>query len=184
MDYECSFVSEANGSTNDFILGIKVPIASLCPCSKEISEYGAHNQRGYITIKVRSMLQKGGTPALIWLEELIDVAGSAASAPVFPLLKRADERHLTMLAYDNPAFVEDIVRDVAMSLKGDSRVAWFQVRTENQESIHNHNVFAQVTWDKAGMASGKDRTLSPSVEENLGVISHQLNTQSGSQSSR
>ena len=130
------------------------------------------------------MLQKGGTPALIWLEELIDVAGSAASAPVFPLLKRADERHLTMLAYDNPAFVEDIVRDVAMSLKGDSRVAWFQVRTENQESIHNHNVFAQVTWDKAGMASGKDRTLSPSVEENLGVISHQLNTQSGSQSSR
>jgi GTP cyclohydrolase I len=150
MDYECWFVGEANGLADDFVLGIRVPVSSLCPCSKAISDYGAHNQRGYIKIEVRSVPDENGSPNFIWLEELIEVAEKAASAPVFPLLKREDERFVTMQAYDNPVFVEDMVRNVAASLMGDSRVEWFRVLAENHESIHNHNVFAQVTWAKFG----------------------------------
>src|SRR5262245_47176368 len=98
MDYECSFVGEANGVANDFVIGIRVPVSSLCPCSKAISDYGAHNQRGYIRIEVRSVPNKNGVQEFIWLEELIEVAEKAASAPVFPLLKREDERFVTMQA--------------------------------------------------------------------------------------
>ncbi len=146
MDYECTFVGEANGGKDDFILGVQVPVTSLCPCSKAISDYGAHNQRGYITIEVRSIQGKDGNPQLIWIEELIEIAEKSASAPVYPLIKRADERHVTMQAYDNPVFVEDMVRNVAVKLQADWRVAWFQVQAVNQESIHNHNAFAQVEW--------------------------------------
>jgi GTP cyclohydrolase IB len=148
MDYECSFVGEVNGMVDDFVLGIRVPVSSLCPCSKAISDYGAHNQRGYIKIDVRSGPDDNGNSEFIWLEELIEVAEKAASAPVYPLLKRDDERFVTMQAYDNPVFVEDMVRNVAESLMADSRVAWFCVRAENHESIHNHNVFAQVSWSR------------------------------------
>jgi GTP cyclohydrolase I len=145
MDYECSFVGEANGGDEDFVLGVQVPVTSLCPCSKAISDYGAHNQRGIITIAVRTA-RKDGEAALIWIEELIDIAERSASAPVYPLLKRADERHVTMQAYDNPVFVEDMVRNVAAQLQEDSRVAWFRVHAVNHESIHNHGAFASVTW--------------------------------------
>ena len=141
MDYECSFEGEVNGGAADFVLGVGVPVTSLCPCSKEISDYGAHIQRGYIQIQVRSS-------DIVWIEELIEVAEASASAPVYARLKRADERHLTMQAYDNPVFVEDIVRNVAVRLRADPRVTWFRVRAENQESIHNHNAFAQVTWER------------------------------------
>ena len=123
-----------------------VPVTSLCPCSKEISDYGAHNQRGYVTIEVRSAADETGAPTLIWIEELIAVAEQSASAPVYALLKRPDERHVTMQAYDHPAFVEDIVRAVAVHLQEDARVAWFRVRVVNHESIHNHSAFAQVEW--------------------------------------
>jgi GTP cyclohydrolase I len=115
-----------------------VPVTSLCPCSKAISDYGAHNQRGYIRIYTRST-------EIVWIEELIDVAESSASTPVYALLKREDERYLTMQAYENPVFVEDMVRNAAVRLREDPRITWFRVRAENHESIHNHNAFAQVT---------------------------------------
>ena len=142
MDYECTFRGEVNGGQADFMLGVKVPVTSLCPCSKAISDYGAHNQRGHLDIQVRS-------EEIVWIEELIEVAEGSASAPVFALLKREDERHLTMQAYDNPVFVEDMVRNVAVSLRSDERIVWFRVRAENQESIHNHIAFAQVTWQRS-----------------------------------
>lgn len=146
MEYECSFSGEANGNVEDFVLGVRVPVTSLCPCSKAISDYGAHNQRGQVSIEVRSTLDGQKIPRLIWIEELITVAEKSASAPVYPLLKRADERHVTMQAYDNPVFVEDIVRGVAGRLKKDPRVAWFRVHVENHESIHSYSAFARVEW--------------------------------------
>ena len=122
--------------------------SSLCPCSKAISDYGAHNQRGHIQLEVRSRQSPTGEPALIWIEELIAVAEEAASAPVYPLLKRSDERHVTMQAYDNPVFVEDMVRNVAVRLRADERISWFQIHAVNQESIHNHSAFARVAWSR------------------------------------
>jgi GTP cyclohydrolase IB len=149
MDYQCKFVGEANGSKSDFTLSVCVPVTSLCPCSKAISDYGAHNQRGEITIKVRSCATDTGGPALIWIEELIEIAESSASSPVYALLKRADERHVTMHAYDNPVFVEDIVRNVAAKLQGDERLTWFHVHALNHESIHNHGAFAEIEWTRS-----------------------------------
>ena len=147
MDYECTFIGDANGNGEDFVLGVQVPVTSLCPCSKAISDYGAHNQRGVITMEVRCV-RHDGELALIWIEELIEVAERSASAPVYPLLKRADERHVTMQAYDNPVFVEDMVRNVAAELRADNRVAWFRVHAVNHESIHNHGAFAGVEWSR------------------------------------
>jgi GTP cyclohydrolase I len=144
MDYECSFLGELNESKEDFILRVRVPVTSLCPCSKQISDYGAHNQRGFVTIDVRLVRSAEGAPSTIWIEDLIEIAENSASAPVYPLLKRPDERYITMQAYDNPAFVEDIVREVAKLLERDQRVSWFRVQVVNHESIHNHNVFACV----------------------------------------
>lgn len=148
MDYDCSFVGEANGQANDFVLGARVPVTSLCPCSKEISDYGAHNQRGYITIEVRGHVcpKSPDDAGFIWLEELIELAESSASAPVYPLIKRPDERHITMQAYENPVFVEDMVRNVALGLQRDTRVTWFRVHARNEESIHNHSAFASLEW--------------------------------------
>lgn len=144
MDYECFFQAETNGHMNDFIVGVKVPVKSLCPCSKAISDYGAHNQRGIVTIQVRPTTDSNGVPELIWIEELIEIAEKSASAPVYPLLKREDERFVTMQAYDNPVFVEDVARNVTRHLRADGRVAWFEVRVVNHESIHNHSAFAVV----------------------------------------
>jgi GTP cyclohydrolase I len=148
MDYECSYIGESNGNGDDFVLGVTVPVTSLCPCSKEISDYSAHNQRGYVTIQVRTVSGAGSDPAIIWIEELVGVSERSASAPVYPLLKRIDERQVTMQAYDNPVFVEDIVRNVAVQLQEDSRVAWFRVSAVNQESIHNHSAFAAIEWQR------------------------------------
>jgi GTP cyclohydrolase IB len=144
MDYECFFQAEANGHMNDFVVGVKVPVKSLCPCSKAISDYGAHNQRGIVTLQIRPVADPEGVPALIWIEELIEIAEKSASAPVYPLLKREDERFVTMQAYDNPVFVEDVARNVARHLRADGRIAWFEVRVVNHESIHNHSAFAVV----------------------------------------
>jgi GTP cyclohydrolase IB len=148
VDYECYFSGDSNGHTDNFTVGVKVPVTSLCPCSKAISDYGAHNQRGEITIEVRSVATDAGEPTIIWIEELIEAAESSASAPVYALLKRADERHVTMQAYDNPVFVEDMARNVAVKLQADQRVAWFRVNAVNQESIHNHNAFAELQWQR------------------------------------
>lgn len=146
MDYECSFVAESNGKGDDFVLGVRVPVTSVCPCSKAISDYGAHNQRGYISVEVRSRRTADDRPDLIWIEEVIAIAEACASAPVYPLLKRADERHVTMQAYDNPVFVEDMVRNVALKLQQDERVSWYRVGALNEESIHNHAAYAKTAW--------------------------------------
>jgi len=149
VDYECYFRGHSNGTQDDFVVGVKVPVTSLCPCSKTISDYGAHNQRGQITIEVRSVPAKGAEPTIIWIEELIEIAEKSASAPVYALLKRVDERFVTMQAYDNPVFVEDMVRNAAARLQADNRVAWFSVHVVNDESIHNHGAFAQLEWRRS-----------------------------------
>ncbi|HET6719712.1 MAG TPA: GTP cyclohydrolase, FolE2/MptA family, partial [Rhodocyclaceae bacterium] len=121
----------------EFTMQVVVPATSLCPCSKEISAYGAHNQRSYISIEA----ELAGEMAI---EELIDIAECSASCEVYGLLKRPDEKYVTERAYDNPKFVEDLVRDVALALNGEKRVASYVVEAENYESIHNHSAFARI----------------------------------------
>jgi GTP cyclohydrolase I len=147
MEYECRLAAVSNGERSQISVEVRVPVTSLCPCSKEVSDYGAHNQRGYVEIEATSPWPAGDAAGL-WMEDLIEVAEAAGSSPVYPLLKRSDEREVTMRAYDNPAFVEDIVRDVAVTLRDDVRVASFRVRATNQESIHNHNAVAQLHWER------------------------------------
>lgn len=144
MDYECTLIGEMVGEREDFIIGVRVPVTSLCPCSKTISDYGAHNQRTYVTIEVRGAPISPHASDFVWIEELVEIAETSASAPLYPLLKRPDERHVTMQAYDNPAFVEDIVREAALKLRKDARIAWLRVSAKSDESIHNHSAFAQV----------------------------------------
>ena len=120
-------------------VGVRVPVASLCPCSKEISDYGAHNQRGHVDVDV--VCRRG---EIVWIEDLVGAAEAAASAPLYALLKRPDERFVTMQAYENPAFVEDIARDVAVTLRDDDRVERFAVTVTNLESIHAHNAVATI----------------------------------------
>jgi GTP cyclohydrolase I len=142
MDYVCTFEGTSNGS-DDFIMGVKAPATSLCPCSKEISDYGAHNQRCRIEAKVRF---KG----MVWIEEVVAMLEQAASCPVFAVLKRPDEKYVTEHAFENPKFVEDIVRDLALLLEKEERITWYSINSENFESIHNHNAYAQITRDKRG----------------------------------
>ena len=142
-DYEGRLTAEVDGPRERLEVGVRVPVASLCPCSKEISDYGAHNQRGYVDLDVRCRPDRP-----VWLQDLIEVAESCGSAPIYSLLKRVDERHVTMEAYDNPAFVEDIARDAAVALRADPRVEAFTVRVANQESIHNHEAVARVCWER------------------------------------
>jgi len=144
MDYHCRFTGEANRPQTSVTLAVAVPVTSVCPCSKAISDYGAHNQRSHITISVRTRVGEDGEPEGIWIEELVDIAERSASAPVFPLLKRPDERYVTMLAHDNPVFVEDMARNVASVLRRDARLEWFRVEASSDESIHNHSAFARV----------------------------------------
>ncbi len=144
MDYRCTFIGDSTGTTNDFLLRVRVPVGTLCPCSKEISDYGAHNQRGYVTITARTRTLNDGSHDHLWIEDLIEIAEKPASAPIYPLLKRTDERHVTMQAYDNPVFVEDVVRNAAAQLNADPRITSFTVQTVNHESIHNHSAFAVV----------------------------------------
>jgi GTP cyclohydrolase I len=141
MPYKVSFECAANGE-EDFILGVKVPATSLCPCSKTISEYGAHNQRCEIEARVRAGRK------MMWIEELVEHCEKAASAPVYSVLKRPDEKHVTEEAYDNPKFVEDIVRDLAVRLDEDDRIVWYGINSENFESIHAHNAYAYIEKDK------------------------------------
>lgn len=141
---DCVFKGTSDSSGDDLVLCVTVPVTTLCPCSREISDYGAHNQRGHVTLEVRPR-RKGGGCELILIEELIEVAEKSGSAPVYALLKRPDERHVTMQAYDNPVFVEDVVRNAAALLRADKRVASFTVKAVNHESIHDHNAFASIS---------------------------------------
>ncbi len=126
-----------------FVMGVKVPATSLCPCSKEISAYGAHNQRCEMQVEVRFAPGR-----YMWIEELFDLVERCASTQVFAVLKRPDEKWVTEAAYDNPKFVEDIVRDLALALDAEERVAWYRAMSENFESIHNHNAYALIEKDK------------------------------------
>ena len=143
VDIEVTFECTSNG-TDDFVLGVKVPATSLCPCSKEIANYGAHNQRCEIELRVRFARDK-----FMWIEDLFELAETKASTQVFAVLKRPDEKFVTESAYDNPKFVEDIVRDLAVALEAEDRIVWYQVNSENFESIHNHNAYAFIEKDKS-----------------------------------
>ncbi len=142
-----SFVAFSSKAGDTLRTRVVVPVKTVCPCSKEISDYGAHNQRGHVTIEVDLKTSRRGW-AWIWIEELVEIAEKSASAPVYALLKRPDERHVTMQAYDNPVFVEDLVRNASVLLKKDPRIASFTVQAVNQESIHAHDAFARVTWKR------------------------------------
>ncbi|MCX5660362.1 MAG: GTP cyclohydrolase FolE2, partial [Planctomycetota bacterium] len=142
LDIEVTFECSSNAQ-DDFVMGVKVPATSLCPCSKEISDYGAHNQRCEMEVKVRFAPGKH-----MWIEELFAKVEMCASTQVFAVLKRPDEKWVTERAYDNPKFVEDIVRDLAVALDNEDRVVWYQVNSENYESIHNHNAYACIERDK------------------------------------
>jgi GTP cyclohydrolase IB len=141
MDYQASLIGEIRDGEPSMWLRVVVPVTSLCPCSKKISERGAHNQRSHITIKARLRSH-------MWLEELIDIAESEASCELYGILKRPDEKYVTERAYDNPKFVEDMVRDVAVRLNEEERIGAYVVESENFESIHNHSAYAQIECDK------------------------------------
>jgi len=141
MNYEASLIGEIHDGREEMWMQVVVPVTSLCPCSKRISERGAHNQRSHITIKAK-------VSDHLWLEELIDIAEQEASSELFGILKRPDEKHVTERAYDNPKFVEDIVRDVAVRLNTEPRVRAYVVEAENFESIHNHSAYALIEKDK------------------------------------
>ncbi|HXE43029.1 MAG TPA: GTP cyclohydrolase FolE2 [Candidatus Baltobacteraceae bacterium] len=135
MDYMARFDAAAIDGKIDFVLTVKVNVTTLCPCSKAIAKYGAHNQRGEVTVALRF-----STP--VWIEDVIAVIESSASSELYSLLKRQDEKAVTERAYENPVFVEDLVRNVALKLNADKRVTWYKVEAENFESIHNHNAYA------------------------------------------
>ncbi len=135
MDYEVGFDAALEGEKLDFVLTVKANVTTLCPCSKAISQYGAHNQRGEVTVQIRSS-------KLIWIEDLIRWIESCGSSEMYSLLKRVDEKAVTERAYENPVFVEDLVRNVALRLNEHPDIFWYQVEAENQESIHNHNAYA------------------------------------------
>lgn len=137
MDYDCLFSCEL-GEEFQFTLGVTIPATTLCPCSKEISLYGAHNQRSKITVKVK--FRPGN---FLWIEDLIDLIEVQASSPVYSLLKREDEKFVTESAYDNPKFVEDVIRDSVLALRGQEKIDWFDIECENFESIHNHSAYAR-----------------------------------------
>ena len=149
IDVDCGFVGEIDGDAIDLVQKVVVTVTSLCPCSKEISDYGAHNQRGALTVEVRTRKGEDGMPITIPTGELIFAAEESASCRIYPVLKRPDERWITMEAYENPVFVEDRVRGVAERLKGDERVESFTVHARNFESIHGHDAFASTSWSRA-----------------------------------
>ncbi|WP_041970802.1 GTP cyclohydrolase FolE2 [Geobacter sp. OR-1] len=136
MEYTCSFSATLSDSF-DFVLGVQVPVTSLCPCSKELSRYGAHNQRGIVSVNIRYR-------DFIWIEDLIELIEECGSSPVWSLLKREDEKFVTEHAFDNPKFVEDMVREVTQRLSALDEVIWFSVSAENFESIHKHSAYASI----------------------------------------
>ena len=141
IDYQVSLIGEVTGDQILMTIKVEVPVTSLCPCSKEISDYGAHNQRSHVTVAVE-------TNSFVWIEDLIDIVEGEASCELYGLLKRPDEKYVTERAYDNPKFVEDMVRDVAAALNADERIDAYVVESENFESIHNHSAYAMVRKDK------------------------------------
>lgn len=140
MAYRCRVIGCLKEKI-DLVVEVEVPICTLCPCSKEISEFGAHNQRGIVNLKIRFK-------KLMWLEDIIKIVEEAGSSEVYSVLKRVDEKYVTEHAYLNPKFVEDVVRDIAKKLLADPNVTWFSVEAENFESIHNHSAYAYIEREK------------------------------------
>ena len=136
MEYICRFCGSSN-EEEDFYVGIVVPITTVCPCSKEISQFGAHNQRSLVTVNLRFK-------KFIWIEDIVQLVEDCASCDLYSILKRPDEKFVTEKAYENPMFVEDVVREIAKRLKKDGNITWFTVESENFESIHNHSAYAYV----------------------------------------
>ena len=151
LDYDVTFIGEIRDGKPTMYIKVLVPVTSLCPCSKEISDYGAHNQRSHVTVKIRNR-------GFIWVEELIDLVEKEASCELFGLLKRPDEKYVTERAYNNPKFVEDMVRDVAIKLDNDGRVGAYVIESENFESIHNHSAYALIERDKEQEVRGGEET--------------------------
>jgi GTP cyclohydrolase I len=145
MAYTCEYIGESTGREHRLFVRISVPISTLCPCSKEISEHGAHNQRGIVCVMI--LFEE-----FFWIEEIIEIVEASASSDVYALLKREDEKYVTEQAYSRPMFVEDVVREVTDKLRMDSRFSWFSVEVENFESIHNHSAYAytEVSSDTPG----------------------------------
>ena len=141
LDYHVTLEGEVKNGTHTMTMKVVVPVTSLCPCSKEISQYGAHNQRSHVTVAVR-------TNAFVWIEDLVELVEKQASSELYGLLKRPDEKYVTERAYDNPKFVEDMVRDVASLLNADDRIDAYVVESENFESIHNHSAYALIEFNK------------------------------------
>jgi len=142
LDYRVTLIGEIHKKVPTMYIKVEVPVTSLCPCSKSISDRGAHNQRSRVTVNVR-------TRGFVWIEEIIELVEQEASCELFGLLKRPDEKYVTERAYDNPKFVEDMVRDVAGRLNADDRIQAYVVESENFESIHNHSAYAMIEHDKA-----------------------------------
>jgi len=137
LDYDVTFLGSSSGSQHETTLKVVVPVTSLCPCSKKISDRGAHNQRSHVTVTIK-------TREFVWIEDIIDAVESIASCELYGLLKRPDEKYVTERAYDNPKFVEDMVRDIAAYINQDSRITAYVVESENFESIHNHSAYALI----------------------------------------
>jgi GTP cyclohydrolase I len=146
MDYEVTLIGEIRDGKAEMFTRVIVPVTSLCPCSKKISDYGAHNQRSHVTVTVRAQ-------DFVWIEDIIDLVEQEASSELYGLLKRPDEKFVTERAYNNPKFVEDMVRDVAGRLNDDDRITAYTVEAENFESIHNHSAYALIERDKESEAS-------------------------------
>ncbi len=144
LDYDCKFEGAIDGGEYTLTTVVEVPVTILCPCSKEISVAGAHNQRAIIRASIRSR-----PDSMVWIEDLVAMLERQGSAEIFPLLKREDEKFVTEAAYANPKFVEDVVRDVVAALREDDRVGWFEVECESMESIHNHSAYALQQEDKS-----------------------------------
>lgn len=141
LDYDVTLIGEVSADSSRMTVKVVVPVTSLCPCSKEISDYGAHNQRSHVTVTAH-------TRGFVWIEDLIDIIEEESSCEIYGLLKRPDEKYVTERAYDNPKFVEDMVRDVAARLNRDPRIEGYVLESENFESIHNHSAYALIEKDK------------------------------------
>jgi GTP cyclohydrolase IB len=141
MDYDVTFIGELVKDQPRMLVKVVIPVTSLCPCSREISDRGAHNQRSHVTVTAE-------TDGFIWIEDIIDLVEKQASCELYGLLKRPDEKYVTERAYDNPKFVEDMVRDVAVALNNDARILSYIAESENFESIHNHSAYALIERDK------------------------------------
>ena len=137
LDYDCLFAGQIRDDDYTFTLGVTVPIMTLCPCSKEIADRGAHSQRAQLTVRLRS-----ANGFIIWLEDLVPLLETQGSSEIFPILKRTDEKLITERSYDNPKFVEDVVRDTILALRQLPEVSWFSVECKSYESIHNHIAYA------------------------------------------